>query len=85
MTEQKHSTMFERAIHDAAEPQGRFAQHAQHSHPVITGTSPSAPGLVAPNWSVEAAALPDEPPLNVDVNELPDMETLSGLPREEAP
>ena len=80
-TEQKN-TMHQQAIYDAEAPQGRFALHEQHSKPVITGTAETAPGLVAPNWSAEAASLPDEEALGFEVDWLPSMETLSGLPKE---
>ena len=75
---EKPNTMHQQAIFDAEQPSGRFQRHS----PVFVTARGQADPLPAPNWSKEGAALPTEPPLNVDVNELPDMETFSGLPRE---
>ncbi|MFB9262831.1 hypothetical protein ACFFWD_06535 [Bradyrhizobium erythrophlei] len=66
--EREASTYFEHAQADAA-PGGRFA-NAAPLH--VTRAEPSVP-LTAPDWSRAMASMPDEPPLNEDVNWLPDM------------
>jgi hypothetical protein len=76
-------TMHEQALADmaadASPSAGRWAKH----HPTyVTGSGPG-PNLPAPAWSHDPCGT--EPPLNEDVNWLPSMETISGLPREEEP
>ncbi|WP_166299576.1 hypothetical protein [Bradyrhizobium sp. 2S1] len=57
-------TYFDLARGDAAETDDR---------PAVIGAAP--PQLAAPQWALDAAALPPERPLGIDVNGLPDMET----------
>jgi hypothetical protein len=38
----------------------------------VTGSAPMPP-LPAPAWCIDAAAVPDEPPLGFDINEVPDL------------
>jgi hypothetical protein len=79
--EQKATTMHQQAIFDAQAPQGRWAkQGAVH----ITATGKASP-LVSPTWCQQQTLVPDEPPLGEDIDALPDMETVSGLPREPMP
>jgi hypothetical protein len=47
----------------------------------ITGTLPDGAPLPCPAWSAAEALVPPEPPLNEDVNWLPDMTTVSGQDR----
>jgi hypothetical protein len=70
--------MFERTVHEAAEETGgRFARNTQVS---IAGTSaiPHADKLAAPTWSHDV--VPPEPPTGYEIDSLPDMTTLDGLP-----
>jgi hypothetical protein len=73
-------TYFDRALEDEAG--GRWARHAK-AH--VTGSGQPDP-LPAPEWSRAQARLPDEAPIDFAADSaLPDMDTLSGLPREALP
>jgi hypothetical protein len=74
--------MFERAQRDATdETGGRWARNTDIS---VAGTSPvpHADKLAAPQWSADVG--PPEPPLGYAVDELPSLETVSGIDRTEA-
>src|SRR5580698_8811631 len=61
------STHFSRASADDDAPGGRWAKPPAH----VTGSTTLAPMLPAPTWT--QARIPDEPPLGMDVNALPDL------------
>jgi hypothetical protein len=76
MSEEKAATLFEQAIADAAAPKGRYVAQGE-----VRVVGHSAVPLPAPLWSADPCGT--EPPLGEDVNWLPDMTTVSGLPREQ--
>ena len=66
---QEPQTYFDLARGDTAETDDR---------PAVIGAA--TPQLAAPQWALDAAALPPERPLGIDVNGLPDMEACNWEP-----
>ena len=62
------STYFGQAAAAIAED-AALGRYANVERPSIVGAAKSP--LVAPNWSREAAMMPNEPPLAIDINTLP--------------
>jgi hypothetical protein len=81
-TDDRPNSMFARAIQDASdETGGRFARNTDVS---VAGTSPipHADKLAGPQWSADIGTI--EPPLGYAIDELPSLETVSGIDRAEA-
>jgi hypothetical protein len=73
------NTMHARAIEEAAEEQGgRWRKNTEVSI-AGTGPIPHSSVLVGPEWSQDC--VPPEEPLNMIVDELPDLTTVSGIDR----
>jgi hypothetical protein len=72
------NSMFARAVSEAAEENGgRFARNTEVS---IAGVSPipHADKLAAPTWCTDVG--PEEPPLGYEIDAVPDLTTVDGLP-----
>ena len=69
MSEDKPTTYHQMAIAALDEAGGRYARRGVET--IITGKD--APSVDAVAWSKDLASLPKEPPLNEDINALPDL------------
>ena len=73
------TTYFERQKAEAGRELGRWSHLADQ---VVTGSGvPVYPRQSGTPWS-DSYILPDEPPNGVDLEAVPDMETVDGLPRQ---
>jgi hypothetical protein len=73
--------MFARAVQEASEERGGRWRNADVSV-AGSGPIPHAQQLAGPAWSADVGTI--EPPLGYAIDELPSLETVSGIDREEA-
>ena len=78
------NTMFARQQAEADEAYGAGGRFAKQSRPSVAGIGPIPHSgiLVGPQWSDDC--VPPEPPLGIAIDELPSLETVSGIDRQEA-
>jgi len=74
--ERTSTTYFAQAAADN-ETAGRYAK----ASPMLTGSTAAPVKLPSPQWCADAALVPTEPSLGIDINEVPDL----GMPAQPSP